>query len=64
MTTHTDHWLCSVGDTLADPAYFSPPPSGTNGAHSLRVVAFHATLPRSGWTFERAAKGQPWTRTA
>lgn len=63
MSTHPDHWLCAVGDTVSDPHYWHPP-LGPDGLGSRRIVAFHSSLPRSGWTFERAALGELWTRTA
>lgn len=63
MTTHLDHWTCAIGDTVADPRYWHPPLSHKGDA-SLKIVAFYFSLPRSGWTFERTALGQPWVRTA
>jgi hypothetical protein len=58
---HWCHWQCPIGQPLADPLYFSPPAS-PNGEVPLQVVAYHASLPKIGWTFKREGLGQPWKR--
>lgn len=59
----TPHWTLPLGGALA-PDYFSPPTHLRNGVPDpvLTVTAFHATLPRAGWVFERAGLGAEWRR--
>ena len=57
------HWWCNVGDPVIGHHYWHPPLSH-KGDPSLRITAFHATMPRAGWVFERAGLGAPWVRTA
>lgn len=61
------HWMLPVGESLVNPDYFSPPTAEINGklAPVLSVRAFHHSIdPVLGVTFDRAALGAPWVRTA
>ncbi len=54
------HWQCAPGMRVESES-FCPPVSPT-GVPVLEAQAFHRDIPRTGYTFRRAALGEAWIR--
>lgn len=57
------HWHCKVGQTLVDLHYFHPHGDRNDCRQpALCVTAFHASIQRPGYAFERSWYGDLWRR--